>query len=248
MERRLAFHPANLLFTISNTKLKSWLLPPLCLMGNPRYFPYIQWYINSPKKLFVIIIHCRASWIPLHSLNLNSFYPSSFSYLSQSWRNQIYSSSSFSYFKSNWIWKTNLPCEGVLHLEFFYIRQSQSNIMPRMVWINHRAPLVRWSLHKYARAGVQASRRELHTHIHLDYVRVEILFCVKKKRKKERKNGMNQLWVKKETGETVGWNYSYMVRSWVQISRSCSNYRIIKNKKFKFKFFAIYSLFGLIKI
>ena len=30
------------------------------------------------------------------------------------------------------------------------------------------------------RAGVQVSMRELHTHIHLDYVRVEILSCKKK--------------------------------------------------------------------
>ena len=33
------------------------------------------------------------------------------------------------------------------------------------------------------RAEVQVSRRELHTHIHLNYVRVEILFCIKKKKK-----------------------------------------------------------------
>ena len=31
------------------------------------------------------------------------------------------------------------------------------------------------------RAGIQVSRRELHTHIHLDYVRVEILSCIKNK-------------------------------------------------------------------
>ena len=31
------------------------------------------------------------------------------------------------------------------------------------------------------KAGVQVSRRELHTHIHLDYVRVEFLSCKKKK-------------------------------------------------------------------
>ena len=35
------------------------------------------------------------------------------------------------------------------------------------------------------RAEVQALRKELYTHIHLDYVRVEILFCKKKKKKKE---------------------------------------------------------------
>ena len=34
-----------------------------------------------------------------------------------------------------------------------------------------------------ARARVQVSRRELHTHIHLDYVRVEF-YLVKKKKKK----------------------------------------------------------------
>ena len=31
-----------------------------------------------------------------------------------------------------------------------------------------------------ARAGVRVSRRELYTHIYLDYVRVEILSCIKK--------------------------------------------------------------------
>ena len=30
------------------------------------------------------------------------------------------------------------------------------------------------------RAGIQVSRKELHTHIHLDYVKVEILSCIKK--------------------------------------------------------------------
>ena len=34
-----------------------------------------------------------------------------------------------------------------------------------------------------ARAGVQVSRRELYTHIHLDYTRVEILSCIRKKKK-----------------------------------------------------------------
>ena len=33
------------------------------------------------------------------------------------------------------------------------------------------------------RVGVQVSRRELHTYIHLDYVRVEFLYCIKKKKK-----------------------------------------------------------------
>ena len=31
-----------------------------------------------------------------------------------------------------------------------------------------------------AKDGIQISRNELHTHIHLDYVRVEFLFCIKK--------------------------------------------------------------------
>ena len=34
-----------------------------------------------------------------------------------------------------------------------------------------------------ARAGVQVSIRKFHTHIHLDYVRIEILSCYKKKKK-----------------------------------------------------------------
>ena len=33
------------------------------------------------------------------------------------------------------------------------------------------------------RAEVQVFRKEFHTHIHLDYVRVEILSCKKKKKK-----------------------------------------------------------------
>ena len=33
------------------------------------------------------------------------------------------------------------------------------------------------------RTGVQVSRREFHTHIHLDYVRVEILSYIKNKKK-----------------------------------------------------------------
>ena len=32
---------------------------------------------------------------------------------------------------------------------------------------------------------VQVLRRELHTHIHLDYVRVEIISCIKKKTQKK---------------------------------------------------------------
>ena len=32
------------------------------------------------------------------------------------------------------------------------------------------------------RAGVQVSKREFHTHIHLDYVRVKFLYCIIKKK------------------------------------------------------------------
>ena len=56
---------------------------------------------------------------------------------------------------------------------------------------DHRAPLVQRSLYKYkccrrwgARAGIQVFMRELHTHILLDQVIVEILSCIKKKKKK----------------------------------------------------------------
>ena len=53
---------------------------------------------------------------------------------------------------------------------------------------DHRTPLVRWSLYKYkcmwgyegVKIEVQVSRRELHTHIHLDYDRIEFLSCIKK--------------------------------------------------------------------
>ena len=58
-------------------------------------------------------------------------------------------------------------------------------------WQNHRTKDVRWSLRKYkclwavgVRAEVQVSRREFHTHIYLDYSRVEFLSCIKKKKKK----------------------------------------------------------------
>ena len=37
------------------------------------------------------------------------------------------------------------------------------------------------------RAGVQVTRRELHTYIHLNWVRVEFLSCKKKKKKKKGK-------------------------------------------------------------
>ena len=33
-----------------------------------------------------------------------------------------------------------------------------------------------------ARVGIQVSRKELYTHVYLDYARVEILFCIKKKK------------------------------------------------------------------
>ena len=32
------------------------------------------------------------------------------------------------------------------------------------------------------RAGIQVSRREFHTHIHLDWTRVKLLSCIKKKK------------------------------------------------------------------
>ena len=35
------------------------------------------------------------------------------------------------------------------------------------------------------RAGVQVSQKELYTHIHLNYVRVEFQSCIKKKKKKD---------------------------------------------------------------
>ena len=34
------------------------------------------------------------------------------------------------------------------------------------------------------RVGVKVSKKELHTHIHLDYAKIEILSCKKKKKKK----------------------------------------------------------------
>ena len=54
---------------------------------------------------------------------------------------------------------------------------------------NHRTPLVQWSLHNYkclwtevwgAKARIQVSKKEFYTHIHLDYVRVEILSYIQK--------------------------------------------------------------------
>lgn len=41
-DKRLAFHLTSLCLTLSNTKLKSWLLQPLGLMGNPRYLPRFE--------------------------------------------------------------------------------------------------------------------------------------------------------------------------------------------------------------
>ena len=37
-----------------------------------------------------------------------------------------------------------------------------------------------------ARAEIQVSRREIHTHIHLDYAKVEILSCIKKIKKNDK--------------------------------------------------------------
>ena len=37
------------------------------------------------------------------------------------------------------------------------------------------------------RTGIQVSRREIYTYIHLDYARVEILFCKKEKKKEKEK-------------------------------------------------------------
>ena len=42
------------------------------------------------------------------------------------------------------------------------------------------------------RTEVQVSRREFHTHIHLDYVRVEFLSCIKKKKKKHQNCEINK--------------------------------------------------------
>ena len=46
--------------------------------------------------------------------------------------------------------------------------------------------LVGWSLHKYkclwgvgCRAEVQVFKKKVHTHIHLDYTRIEFLSCIK---------------------------------------------------------------------
>ena len=35
-------------------------------------------------------------------------------------------------------------------------------------------------------AGIQVSRRELHTHIHLNYTKVEFLSCIKKNKNKNK--------------------------------------------------------------
>ena len=42
-----------------------------------------------------------------------------------------------------------------------------------------------------AKVGIQVSRREFYTHIHLDYVRVEILSCKKRKKKKRQCDYVN---------------------------------------------------------
>ena len=56
IERRLDFHPANLLFTLSMMKLKSCPEEPGYLRGNPKYLPkfevasFIKNIMNSGKK------------------------------------------------------------------------------------------------------------------------------------------------------------------------------------------------------
>ena len=42
IERRLDFHPASLLFTLSMMKSKSCPLEPDCFRGNPKYFPKFE--------------------------------------------------------------------------------------------------------------------------------------------------------------------------------------------------------------
>ena len=41
-----------------------------------------------------------------------------------------------------------------------------------------------------ARVRIQISKRELHTHIHLDYIKVEIIYCKKKKKKELKPLGL----------------------------------------------------------
>ena len=55
----------------------------------------------------------------------------------------------------------------------------------------HHAPLMRWSLIFVgvwgAKVEVEVPQRDLHTHIHLDYVRVKFIYCKKKKNKQTNK-------------------------------------------------------------
>ena len=39
-------------------------------------------------------------------------------------------------------------------------------------------------------AGIQVFRRELHTHIHLNYTKVEFLSCIKKNKNKNKNENM----------------------------------------------------------
>ena len=81
----------------------------------------------------------------------------------------------------------------LLHSYLYLLFHLVSIVKKKETWIYvfeknisiHRAPLVRWSFHKYkclwgvgVRVEVQVFKRELHTHIHLDYVRVEFLSCI----------------------------------------------------------------------
>ena len=44
-DNKFAFQPASFFSTLSKTKLKSWLDPPRCLIGKPRYPPkqFVDW-------------------------------------------------------------------------------------------------------------------------------------------------------------------------------------------------------------
>ena len=47
-----------------------------------------------------------------------------------------------------------------------------------------------------ARVGVQVSRSEFHTHIHLNYAKVQFLYCIKKiKKKKKRSNNKERKFI-----------------------------------------------------
>ena len=45
------------------------------------------------------------------------------------------------------------------------------------------------------KTGVQVSRRKLHSHIHLDYTRIEFYLSQKKKKKKKKQQQQQFLWV-----------------------------------------------------